>query len=723
MNLKMLIFGTSDERKVYKLQKLTNQVTAHEENMRSLNDRDFPLWTEQLKQRLASGENPGDIRIEAFALAREAARRVLGERPFDVQVMGAFVLDEGNIAEMKTGEGKTLVCVLPAYFNSLYGKGVHIVTVNEYLAHRDAEWMTPVYTLLGVSCGVVLAQMDPVARTQAYKCDITYGTNSEFAFDYLRDNMQLSENGIVQRGFNYAIIDEADSILIDEARTPLIISNEGDDDSSVCRAADTIARKLREVEKKPGTNDYPDELLDEKIYGDFTLDRNHHKASLTKDGILHAEKLLNEEGTINGCLDTKENFPLLHYIIESIRARYLYQKDKDYIVNNGEVLIVDEFTGRVLNGRRYSEGLHEAIEAKEQVNIRKQTRTFARISYQNFFCMYAKIAGMTGTAYSEADELKTIYDMDVIAIPTNRQMIRNDLPDRVFNTINEKWLAVCDEIENSHRTFQPVLIGTGSIESSEYLASMLKTRKIPCQILNAKNNAYEASIIAQAGKPGAVTIATNMAGRGTDIKLGGNPESYQGAYEAVRKAGGLYIIGTERFESNRIDNQLRGRAGRQGDPGKSRFFISREDELFSRFPGKRTISASAAQKEIERINFDIRKKQLEFDTVLNEQRCIFYEYRSGILLSDYQPELKMPLLHAADDAWADHLESLDALQDAVYLRAYAQKNPVVEFKIDACRIFEEMLDGLEQTTEELRKDIELMQISVIPHTGTERYTE
>jgi preprotein translocase subunit SecA len=697
------ILGSKEDRDTMRLLSITKQINAKASWAGALKDEDFLSETEKLKARLSSGEKRENVRTDAFALAREASFRVLGYRPFDVQVMGALALDEGSVAEMKTGEGKTLVCVMPAYFNSLSGKNVHVITVNEYLAKRDAEWMGKIYKFLGASVGVIYSGINESDRKEAYKCDITYGTNSEFAFDYLRDNMQYSPDDVVQRGFHYAVVDEADSILIDEARTPLIISGEGGDDSALCRAADSIAMRLREVTKIPGTNRYPDELLDEIPVGDYTLDENHKKASLTKDGMAHVEQMLHQMKLIKGSMYDTENFMFVHYVIEALCARYIYRKDKDYIVHEGEVLIVDEFTGRVLIGRRYSDGLHEAIEAKEHVQVRKQTRTFASISYQNFFRMYEKLSGMTGTAISQADELLAIYGLDVIVVPTNMPMIRSDEDDAVFDTEKEKWKAVCDEIVEAHKKGQPVLAGTSSVQNSELLASLLTIRGIPYDVLNAKNNVREAAIIAQAGKKGSVTIATNMAGRGTDIKLGGNPEAYKGAYDEVREAGGLYVIGTERYESKRIDNQLRGRSGRQGDPGKSRFFISREDDLFRRFPNNTRISASSAQAQIERNNFDIRKRLLEFDDVLNDERTMLYDYRHDVLNSDKDEGIKIPLLTAINSAWADHLEALDSLKEGVYLRSYAQKNPVVEFKIDASEMFDEMMESLKKTEEEFEK--------------------
>ncbi len=713
MHSKLLtyIFGTKEDRDALRLGSMAEQINAREDWARSLTDAAFPAETEKLKARIKSGEKTESVRTDAYALAREASLRVLGERPFDVQIMGAIALDEGAVAEMKTGEGKTLVCVMPAYFNSLYGQGVHVITVNEYLAKRDAEWMGKIYRFLGVSVGVIYAEMNQSERKNAYKCDITYGTNSEFAFDYLRDNMQYSPGDIVQRGFHYAVVDEADSILIDEARTPLIISGEGGDDSELCRAADSIAQKLREVKKIPGTDRYPDELLDEKPDGDYTLDENHKKASLTKDGMAHVEQMLHQMKLIKGSMYDTENFMFVHYVIEALCARYVYRKDKDYIVYDGEVLIVDEFTGRVLLGRRYSDGLHEAIEAKEHVQVRRQTRTFASISYQNFFRMYEKLSGMTGTALSQAEELRAIYGLDVIVIPTNRPMIRSDEDDAVFDTETEKWKAVCDEIAEAHGRGQPVLAGTSSVQNSELLSSLLTVRGIRHNVLNAKNNVREAAIIAQAGKKGAVTIATNMAGRGTDIKLGGSPEAHEGEYDEVKEAGGLYVIGTERYESRRIDNQLRGRSGRQGDPGKSKFVISREDDLFKRFPGSRKISASSAQAQIERNNFDVRKRLLDFDDVLNDERIMLYDYRRSVLCSDKDEAVKMPLLSAINGAWADHLESLDSLREGVYLRTYAQKNPVVEFKIDASEMFDEMMESLKKTENELEKTIAVTQHS------------
>jgi len=711
MNFKLLtyILGTKQDRDTMRLRSAVEKISERESWARSLPDNAFPEETAKLKERLCRGEKAELVRTDAFALAREAAFRVIGERPFDVQLMGSLALNEGTVAEMKTGEGKTLVCVPAAYFNSLYGKGVHVITVNEYLAKRDAEWMGNIYRFLGVSTGVVVSDMNTAQRKKAYACDITYGTNSEFAFDYLRDNMQYTPEDIVQRGFYYGVVDEADSILIDEARTPLIISGEGGDDSAFCRAADSIAQKLKEVKKLPGTDRYPDELLDEKQDGDYTIDENHKKASVTKDGMAHVEQMLHQSGLITGSMYDTQNFIFVHYVMQALCARYIYRRDKDYIIQDGEVLIVDEYTGRVLTGRRYSDGLHEAIEAKERVRIRKQTRTFASISYQNFFRMYEKLSGMTGTALTQADELRAIYGLDVIVIPTNRPMIRRDENDAVFETESEKWKAVCTEIAEAHEKGQPVLAGTSSVQNSELLSSLLTIRGVRHSVLNAKNNAKESAVIAQAGKKGAVTIATNMAGRGTDIKLGGNPEAYTGAYDDVKHTGGLYVIGTERYESTRIDDQLRGRSGRQGDPGRSKFFISREDELFRRFPNNGRISASAAQSRIERNNFDVRMRLLDFDNVLNDERNTLYTYRRSILTSDRNDAVKIPLLAAASAAWSDHLESLDSLREGVYLRTYAQKNPVVEFKIDASEMFSEMMESLKKTEEELEKTASVTQ--------------
>ncbi len=680
-----VLFGSQNERDVKKLRPLLMQVNAKEEWAKAFSDEDFPKQTEALKKRLADGETLNDILPEAFALAREAAFRILGERAYDVQIMGSLVLHSGRITEMKTGEGKTLMCVAAAYLNSLSGKGVHIVTVNDYLAERDAAWMRPVYAYLGQTVGAILSNMDNEARKAAYNCDITYGTNNEFGFDYLRDNMQIDLEHKVQRGFHFCIVDEIDSILIDEARTPLIISGQGEDDTYKYQEVDKYVGELTEVEKDPATGDYPDEVEMEaaarkEIKGDFKLDEKSKRVSFTDAGINHIDAILRARNLISGSVVDEENFEFVHYFTQAVRAHHLYKNEVDYLVKDGQVQIVDEFTGRILEGRRYGDGLHQAIEAKEHLRIAQRNRTLATITFQNFFRMYTKLSGMTGTAATEAVEFNKIYKLDVVAIPTNRPIARKDENDEVYLNEQDKWEAICKEIAAAHAKGQPVLVGTVSVEKSELLSSMLIKKGIRHEVLNAKNHAREAVIIAEAGAKGAVTIATNMAGRGTDIKLGGNPEfrarkragasaseeQYQAAYKAekerwlsdceeVKAAGGLYVIGSERHESRRIDNQLRGRSGRQGDPGRSKFFISMDDDLMRLFGGDRmkklmtrigmqpgepidhpwlNKGIKKAQEKVEDRNFEIRKHLLDYDDVLNEQRTIIYRQRDEILAND-----------------------------------------------------------------------------------------
>jgi preprotein translocase subunit SecA len=636
--------------------------------------------SDEFRSRYKAGEPLDAFLPEAFALAREAARRILGERPYDVQILGSLVLHSGRIVEMKTGEGKTLMCVAASYLNSLSGKGVHIVTVNDYLAERDADWMRPVYDYLGVTVGSILSNMDNDARKKAYDCDITYGTNNELGFDYLRDNMKWDKSEWVQRDFAFAVVDEIDSILIDEARTPLIISGSAEDDTARFFEVDKLVDQLVEVEKKPGTNDYPDELQDEVVKGDYKLDEKSRHVMFTDEGMLHVEEILHKRGLITGSLFDEVNFEFIHYFTQAIRAHRLYEIDVDYVVKDGQVQIVDEFTGRILEGRRYGDGLHQAIEAKEKIKIAQRNRTMATITFQNFFRMYAKLSGMTGTADTEAVEFNRIYKLDVVVIPTNLPVTRRDENDVVYLNETEKWNALCDEIADAHKRGQPVLVGTVSIDKSERISALLTRRGVRHEVLNAKNHAREALIIAEAGAKGSITIATNMAGRGTDIKLGGNPEyrarkragteatpeqykavleeeyrKWQADYDEVKELGGLYVIGTERHESRRIDNQLRGRSGRQGDPGRSRFFISLDDDLMRLFGGERlkrlmanigmeagepiyhpwlNKSIEKAQSKVEERNFEIRKHLLEYDDVLNEQRTFIYNQRNGILRDD-----------------------------------------------------------------------------------------
>lgn len=693
-----VLFGSQNERDVKKLRPLVAAVNAKEDWAKSLSAEDFPKQTKEFKERLEKGETLDDILPEAFALAREAAFRVLGERAYDVQIMGSLVLHSGRITEMKTGEGKTLMCVPAVYLNSLTGKGVHVVTVNDYLAERDANWMRPVYAYLGQTVGSILSDMDNDARKIAYNCDITYGTNNEFGFDYLRDNMQVELERKVQRGFNFCVVDEIDSILIDEARTPLIISGRGEDDTYKYHEVDKYVGELTEVEKDPKTDDYPDEVDMEPeqrklIKGDYKVDEKSKRISFTDKGIAHIDEILHKHNLIpaDAKVVDEEYFEYVHYFTQAVRAHVLYHNDVDYLVRDGQVQIVDEFTGRVLEGRRYGDGLHQAIEAKEHLKIAQRNRTLATITFQNFFRMYKKLSGMTGTAATEAVEFNKIYHLDVVAIPTNRPVARIDENDEVYLNEQDKWEAICREVQSAHAKGQPVIVGTVSVEKSELLSALLTKKGIRHEVLNAKNHAREAMIIAEAGAKGAVTIATNMAGRGTDIKLGGNPEyrarkragtnaseeQYEAAYkiekenwlkenEEVKKAGGLYVIGSERHESRRIDNQLRGRSGRQGDPGRSKFFISMDDDLMRLFGGDRmkvmmqrigmepgepinhpwlNKGIAKAQQKVEDRNFEIRKHLLDYDDVLNEQRNVIYEQRDSILADK---DLAQRVLNNAD---------------------------------------------------------------------------
>ncbi len=676
------IFGTQNDRDVKALRPILAKVNEKEEWAKSLKAEEFPEQTKRFKQELANGKTLDDILPEAFALVREAAFRVRGERAFDVQVMGSINLHLGRITEMKTGEGKTLVAVAPSYLNSLTGKGVHVVTVNDYLAERDANTMRPVFTYLGCTVGSILSNMDNEARKAAYNCDITYGTNNEFGFDYLRDNMKIDLKDKVQRGFNYCIVDEIDSILIDEARTPLIISGAGEDDTYKYHEVDKYVGELKEVAKDEKTGEYPDETMmtpeeRAKIEGDYTVDEKSKRISFTDKGMLHINQILHQHNLITGNLEDEENFEYTHYFTQALRAHILFHNDVDYLVRDGKVEIIDEFTGRVLEGRRYSDGLHQAIEAKEHIRIAQRNRTMATITFQNFFRMYNKLSGMTGTAATEAVEFNKIYKLDVVAIPTNLPVARKDENDEVYLNESDKWEAIANEIKEAHDKGQPVLVGTVSVEKSEHLSALLTRKGIRHEVLNAKNHAREAMIIAEAGAKGAVTIATNMAGRGTDIKLGGNPEfrarkragtnateeqfkaaleiekeQWKKDYEEVRALGGLYVIGTERHESRRIDNQLRGRSGRQGDPGRSKFYISMDDDLMRLFGGERmkvmmtrigmqpgepidhpwlNKGIEKAQQKVEDRNFEIRKHLLDYDDVLNEQRTVIYEQRDAIL--------------------------------------------------------------------------------------------
>ncbi len=828
-NILASLFGSKKERDIKHLLPYLHTIGEYEHRMLSLSDADFPIETSKFRERLAKGESLDDILPEAFALAREAARRVLGERPFDVQMIGGMVLHGGKIVEMKTGEGKTLSSVAATYLNAIPGEGVHVVTVNDYLAERDSQWMGRVFKFLGLSVGCILSNMDNEARRQGYACDITYGTNNEFGFDYLRDNMTWSPEGRVQRGHNYCVVDEIDSILIDEARTPLIISGPAEDDTFKVNEVNRLASQLVEVKKNPVTGEYPKEEEGEALEGDYKLEEKSKRISFSPQGMAKIEELLLKRGLIKGSLFDESNFEFVHYFTQAVKAHVLFAKDTDYVVQDGLVQIVDEFTGRILHGRRYSDGLHEAIEAKERIKIARRNRTLATITFQNYFRLYKKLAGMTGTADTEASEFSKIYNLDVVVIPTNRPVVRVDENDLVFLNESEKFEAICDEIGEAHKKGQPVLVGTVSIEKSEKLSAILTRRGLRHEVLNAKNHAREALIIAEAGAKGSVTIATNMAGRGTDIKLGGNPEyharhaagsqateeqyaaalksafeKWRGDYDEVKAAGGLYVIGTERHESRRIDNQLRGRSGRQGDPGRSQFFISLDDDLMRLFGGdnykglmtrlgmkpgepiyhpllNRTIEN--AQKKVEERNFEIRKHLLEYDDVLNQQRKFIYEERNAILKdadlkkrardtaiemvdnflaaweedqkreqgqayaemqgilrenfniqlpyrsdvartkpvaelaveaarlldSDLQSKLsfageenlnqfiRIQYLQAIDARWLDHLESMEALREAVYLRSYGQKNPLLEYKLEGFDIFERMIEDIRKS--------------------------
>ena len=681
------IFGSQNDRFVKALKPVVAQIEAKEEWAKAFKDEDFPEQTKLLKERLSNGESIDSIIPESFALAREAARRVLGERAYPCQLMGSLVLNSGRITEMKTGEGKTLMCVAAAYTNALTGKGVHIVTVNDYLAERDSQWMGRIYKFLGLTVGCILSNMDNDARRKAYSCDLTYGTNNEFGFDYLRDNMQVDLSRKVQRGHYFCIVDEIDSILIDEARTPLIISGQGEDDTYKFHEVDKYVDMFEEVEKDPAINDYPDEVNmtpEERaaIKGDYKLDEKSKRVSFTDKGMNKIDEILHKHNLIPAGTSVfdSENFEYVHYFTQAIRAHKLYHNDVDYVVRDGKVEIVDEFTGRILEGRRYSDGLHQAIEAKEHIRIAQRNRTLASVTFQNYFRMYEKLSGMTGTAATEAVEFDKIYNLDVVVIPTNKPVARIDEDDEVYLNESDKWDAIVKEVKEVHAKGQPVLIGTVSVEKSEVISARLTRAGIRHEVLNAKNHAREATIIAEAGAKGAVTVATNMAGRGTDIKLGGNPEmrakkragtnasqeQYEAAlkiekeqwlkdYEEVKKLGGLYVMGSERHESRRIDNQLRGRSGRQGDPGRSKFFISMDDDLMRLFGGERmkhlmsrigmqpgepinhpmlNKSIERAQKKVEERNFEIRKNLLDYDDVLNNQREFIYKQRDEILADE-----------------------------------------------------------------------------------------
>ena len=727
MGLFTKMFGTRSEREVKKLNGLVDAIMALDEPYRKLSDDELKAKTAEFKTRLANGETLDDLLVEAFAVCREAADRVRGLRPYRVQVVGVIILHQGRIAEMKTGEGKTLVAILPAYLNALTGEGVHIVTVNDYLAKRDAEWMGKVYRVHGLSVGLIIHDLTSAQRRESYAADITYGTNNEFGFDYLRDNMAIYKSEMVQRGHNFVIVDEVDSILIDEARTPLIISGKGEESSKLYEMADYFVSRL----KKQVFASTDDKELQDQYDCDYVVVEKDRTVSLTQQGIAKAEEFFGVEN-----LSDVENATLSHHINQAMKARGLMKRDIDYVVKDGQVIIVDEFTGRLMYGRRYNEGLHQAIEAKEGVKVASENKTLATITFQNFFRLYKKLSGMTGTALTEAEEFEGIYNLDVVEIPTNKPVIRIDDPDVVYKTEAGKFRAVIRQIKECHEKGQPVLVGTISIEKSELLSQMLKREGIAHNVLNAKHHEKEAEIVAQAGHFGAVTIATNMAGRGTDIMLGGNAEfmaksdlrksgmdealiaestsfaetddpeilaareAYAKAYarhkpevdaeaEKVRAAGGLFIIGTERHESRRIDNQLRGRAGRQGDPGETRFYLSLEDDIMRLFGSERIMNMmnslgidedtpidakmlsnaiENAQKNVESRNFQMRKNVLEYDDVMNTQRQVIYEQRQKVLDGEDLSSTIEGMIHYVIDtevedafAGADHCDDPEKL--------------------------------------------------------------
>ncbi|MEQ8448141.1 MAG: preprotein translocase subunit SecA [Nitratireductor sp.] len=696
------IFGSSNDRRIKGLRPRVEAINALEPDMEALSDEQLKAKTAEFREKVAAGTPIDDLLVPAFAVVREAAKRALGLRPFDVQLIGGMVLHDGSIAEMKTGEGKTLVATLPVYLNALEGKGVHVVTVNDYLARRDAEWMSKVYAFLGLTTGVIVHGLSDDERREAYGCDVTYGTNNELGFDYLRDNMKYERAQMVQRGHNYAIVDEVDSILIDEARTPLIISGPLDDRSELYNQVDAFI---------PG--------LDE---ADYEIDEKQRTATFTEQGTEKVENLLRDAGMLKGdSLYDVENVAIVHHINNALKAHRLFQRDKDYIVRDGEVVIIDEFTGRMMPGRRFSEGLHQALEAKEHVQVQPENQTLASVTFQNYFRMYKKLAGMTGTASTEAEEFGNIYGLGVSEIPTNLPVARLDEDDEVYRTAEEKFRAIVREIRDANGRNQPILVGTTSIEKSEYLAELMRKEGLPgFEVLNARHHEREAQIIAQAGKPGAITIATNMAGRGTDIQLGGNAElriqeelgdmpegpERDALEKAIREdvlrlkgealaAGGLYVLATERHESRRIDNQLRGRSGRQGDPGRSKFFLSLQDDLMRIFGSERmdgmlkklglkedeaiihpwiNKALEKAQKKVEARNFDIRKNLLKFDDVMNDQRKVVFEQRIELMdgenLSDTVAEMRQDVIddlvakHIPENAYAEQWD-VDGLKQGV----------------------------------------------------------
>ena len=746
------IFGDANERYMRSFQPIVDEINEIEKDYEKLSDAQLKEKTGEFKKRLAEGETLDDILPEAFAAVREASKRTLSQRHFDVQLMGGIVLHRGKIAEMKTGEGKTLVATLPAHLNALMGNGVHIITVNDYLARRDTAWMGQIYDALGLSVGCINHDMSylydpshiskaedserdiaggfkivhellrPVSRSEAYKADITYGTNNEYGFDYLRDNLAYGIDQMAQREHNLAIVDEVDSILIDEARTPLIISAPDEDSGKLYETFSRVVPRLSEG-------------------NDYTVDEKLKAVSITESGIEKVEKILGMDN-----IYAEGGVRHVHHLEQALKAQVLFKRDRDYVVKDGEVIIVDEFTGRLMPGRRWSEGLHQAVEAKEGVKVQRESRTLATITFQNYFRMYKKLAGMTGTARTSAEEFHKVYSLDVVSVPTNKPMARDNMQDKIYKTEAGKFKAITHEIRERYQKGQPVLVGTVSIEKNEFLSAMLQREGIPHNVLNAKSHEKEAELHAQAGRPGAVTVATNMAGRGVDIILGGNPPS-KDLQSNVLKTGGLHVIGTERHEARRIDDQLRGRAGRQGDPGSSQFFVSMEDELVRVFGGDRlknlmdrlgvseddvienrfvSNAIEQAQFRIEGHNFDIRKYVLEYDDVMNKHRDAIYRARKEILFSDNNKDLvldwisnytenpqeqyekreselgpdmmrqleKFVLLRVIDELWTDHIEAMEYLRDSVRLRAYGQRDPLVEYKIEGQNMFQQLMESI-----------------------------
>ncbi|NWN82338.1 MAG: preprotein translocase subunit SecA [Halomonas sp.] len=727
------VVGSKNDREVKRMGRQVERVNVLENELGELDDAALKARTEAFRERLEGGEALDALLPEAFATVREASKRIMGMRHFDVQMVGGMTLHNGRIAEMKTGEGKTLVATLAVYLNALPGKGVHVVTVNDYLARRDAQWMQPLYEYLGLDVGVIYAGQTPEEKRAAYACDITYGTNNEFGFDYLRDNMAFSLEDKVQRGLHYAIVDEVDSILIDEARTPLIISGAVDENTELYRVVDRLALNLVQGEVS--------EDADAPIDGDFTLEEKHKQVEITENGHHKVEGLMREQGLLGeeDSLYAAQNLNLLQHMHSALRARHLYHRDVDYIVSDGEVVIVDEHTGRSMPGRRWSEGLHQAVEAKEGVTVQRESQTLASTTFQNYFRLYEKLSGMTGTADTEAFEFRQIYGLDVVVIPTNKPLVRRDLNDLVYLTAEEKYEAIIEDVKAETQAGRPVLVGTASIETSEYLADLMKKSGIDFNVLNAKQHQSEAEIIAQAGRPGAITIATNMAGRGTDIVLGGNWEAeaaklenpsdaqveqlkaeWQQRHEAVLAAGGLHVVGSERHESRRIDNQLRGRAGRQGDPGSTRFFLSLEDSLMRLFGSDRvqrmmkalglehgeaiehkmvSNAVERAQKKVESRNFDIRKQLLEYDDVANDQRSVIYEQRNDVLASEEVSAAVAGIREEVMDlAISDYVppQSLPEQWDLAGLQEYLRSElnldvPIVQWAEEDERFHEEQL--------------------------------